>query len=53
MFQGTDQADWPDERKNHPERGSRWLHSDVKDVAYRYNYRLWKKWVEIETPNTP
>jgi hypothetical protein len=25
----------------------RWFHSDAKDVAYRYNYPMWNKYVEI------
>ena len=29
-----------------PRSAGRWLHSDAKNVAYRYNYKLWEKWVD-------
>jgi len=30
-----------------PRTGGRWLHSDAKNVAYRYNHLLWEKWIEL------
>jgi hypothetical protein len=27
--------------------GGRWFHSDAKNMAYRYNYKLWDTWVDI------
>ncbi|MDP1580082.1 MAG: hypothetical protein Q8M02_07380 [Candidatus Didemnitutus sp.] len=29
-----------------PRSAGRWLHSDAKNVAYRYNHKLWEKWVD-------
>ena len=27
--------------------GTRWLHSDMKDVAFWYNYNLYEKFIEV------
>lgn len=42
---------WPAARwLSHPtdpnQRMSRWLHSDTKDVAYHYNYKLFQDWIQ-------
>ena len=29
-----------------PRSAGRWFHSDAKNVAYRYNHKLWEKWVD-------
>ena len=52
MTQTNDDGAWPPARLNDPtkvtETGEgRWLHGDAKDVAYRYNYLLWKSWVDL------
>ena len=31
-----------------PRRDRRWLHSDIKNVAFRFNWRLYKRLVEGE-----
>ena len=31
-----------------PRRDRRWLHSDIKNVAFRFNWRLFKRLVEGE-----
>ena len=36
---------WPVERGPRPE-DQRWFHSDAKDIAYRYVYKLYDTWVE-------
>lgn len=36
---------WPEERGPRAE-DQRWFHSDAKDVAYRYVYKLYDTWVE-------
>ena len=30
-----------------PSPDGRWRHGDAKDVSYRYNYKLYERWVEI------
>jgi hypothetical protein len=30
-----------------PNGRGRFKHGDVKDVAYRFNYMLYRKWIEI------
>ena len=32
--------------RNHPKYGERWLHSDIKDMAYLYVYKAFDKMVE-------
>ena len=34
--------DWPD----HPDYSGRWCHSDMKDVAYFYNFKFYDKAAE-------
>ena len=34
--------DWPD----HPDYSGRWCHSDMKDVAYFYNFKFYDKAIE-------
>jgi len=34
-------------RNGWPRASGRWLHGDLKDVAYRYNYPLWQQWVSL------
>jgi hypothetical protein len=46
------QDGWPQARLNDPEKRKsptmgRWFHSDAKNIAYRYNYKLWDNWVSI------
>src|SRR5690606_9398495 len=36
----TYQDGWPTERLN-SSKGNRWLHSDLRDVAYFFNYGAW------------
>jgi hypothetical protein len=43
---------WPQERLNDPKMvmpngEGRWLHSDANDVAFRYNYKLFDRWIEL------
>ncbi|HEY5812160.1 MAG TPA: hypothetical protein VIT23_05875 [Terrimicrobiaceae bacterium] len=38
---------WPQSRLSNDKQLNRWLHGDAKDVAYRFNYLLYKKWVEL------
>jgi len=52
MTMTNDDEAWPQARlsdptKVTPEGKGRWLHGDAKDVAYRYNYLLWKNWVNL------
>lgn len=37
-------GEWPAERVNNDDMN--WKHSDAKDVAYRYVYKLYDTWVE-------
>jgi hypothetical protein len=46
------QDGWPQARLNDPKKRisltiGRWFHSDAKNIAYRYNYKLWDTWVGI------
>jgi hypothetical protein len=38
---------WPAERLQDPTKLTRWLHSDLKDVAYPFNHKLHDKLVEL------
>jgi hypothetical protein len=43
---------WPpsrmtDGRDKLPDGRGRWKHGDAKDVAYRFNYLLYRTWVEL------
>jgi hypothetical protein len=43
---------WPPSRMSNdkdklPDGRGRWKHGDAKDVAYRFNYLLYRKWVEL------
>lgn len=38
---------WPLARTAHQQQLARWLHSDVRDIPYLYNGRVFKKWVEL------
>jgi hypothetical protein len=38
---------WPQSRLSDVKKTNRWLHGDAKDVAYRFNYLLYRKWVEL------
>jgi len=33
--------------RNHKDYGKRWLHSDMKDMAYFYTHKLYKELVEL------
>lgn len=35
------QDGWPASRLSNQDRMNRWLHSDIRDVAYFFNYRAW------------
>ena len=37
---------WPRERGSKPE-DKKWFHSDAKDVAYRYVFPLYDKWIKL------
>lgn len=50
---GGFQDGWPVERLNSLTRLRRWLHSDAREIAYRYNHRLFEKWVEIGILSAP
>jgi hypothetical protein len=39
---------WPAERTGDSLKQSRWLHSDLRDVAYPYNGMVFDKFVELE-----
>ena len=41
----TKQDGWPKGRLDDNDKKNRWLHSDAKNIAYRYNYSLWDDWV--------
>jgi hypothetical protein len=43
----TSMNDWPQERLDDDKKNTRWLHSDARDVPYRYNSKLFDKWVEL------
>jgi hypothetical protein len=45
-FKNEDDA-WPQSRLSDDTKQNRWLHGDAKDVAYRFNYLLYRKWVEL------
>jgi hypothetical protein len=30
-----------------PNLTPRWLHSDAREIAYIYNYKLFNKWVDL------
>jgi hypothetical protein len=36
---------WPTERLNDDEKGNRWFHSDIKNIAYPFNYKGWNLFV--------
>jgi hypothetical protein len=45
-------GEWPAGRMSNdadklPDGRGRWKHGDAKDVAYRFNYLLYRKWVEL------
>ncbi len=42
----TEEDGWPQERLDNDRLKNRWLHSDAKNIAYRYNYKLWQDWVD-------
>jgi hypothetical protein len=42
------QRGWPAERTEDSLKQSRWLHSDLRDVAYPYNGMVFDKFVELE-----
>jgi hypothetical protein len=37
---------WPQERLSDNDKKNRWFHSDAKNIAYRYNHKLWEDWVD-------
>jgi hypothetical protein len=41
------EADWPQQRLDDDKLRNRWLHSDLKDVAYPFNHKLHDKLVEL------
>ena len=41
------QNDWPDVRKNNNSYGTRWLHSDFKNIAFPYVHSLFKKFTDV------
>jgi hypothetical protein len=43
----NDDGAWPQSRLSDTKKTNRWLHGDAKDVAYRFNYLLYIKWVEL------
>jgi len=40
------QDGWPQARLDNETLRNRWLHSDAKNIAYRYNHKLWEDWVD-------
>jgi hypothetical protein len=38
---------WPQARLNDQDDKNRWFHGDAKDIAYPFNYPLWKQWVQL------
>lgn len=38
----TYQDGWPDARLSAEGKGNRWFHSDIKNIAYPFNYRAWE-----------
>jgi hypothetical protein len=38
---------WPQERLDDVWRNIKWLHSDAREVAYLYTYKLFDKWIEL------
>jgi hypothetical protein len=49
MMHNTFKNGWPTSRKN----PKNWLHSDMRDVAYLYVYKLYDKFCEIAELETP
>lgn len=49
MLYMTDVAKWPEARNCWYNGGYRkeWHHSDFKDIAYPYVYKLYEKWIEL------
>jgi hypothetical protein len=41
------QTGWPASRLNDQDVTDRWLHSDLKDVAYQFNHRLYRRLVGL------
>ncbi len=41
------QNGWPWSRLSDEKLNNRWLHSDLKNVAYMFNYPVWKEWVTL------
>ena len=41
------QTGWPASRLANPDESTRWLHSDLKDVAYPYNHKMHDKIVDL------
>lgn len=44
---GEDGISKPNSPPNRYNYGMRWLHSDMKDVAFWYNYKLYEKFIEV------
>ncbi|MEM1223288.1 MAG: hypothetical protein AAGH40_11035, partial [Verrucomicrobiota bacterium] len=43
----TKQNGWPQARLNDPELGSRWLHSDFKNVSLNYVHLMYEEMIRI------
>jgi hypothetical protein len=41
------QNGWPESRLNNQELSDRWLHSDLKDVAYQFNHLLYQRLIGL------
>jgi hypothetical protein len=50
---GGYQDGWPEGRLNDSDKRSRWLHSDAREVAYRFNHALFEKWVRLGNLDAP
>lgn len=44
---------WPQERLADTTSNTRWLHSDAREIPYRYNHRVFEKWVELGNLKSP
>lgn len=38
---------WPAERLENGQKGNRWLHSDMKDVAFSYTWKLFSRFSDL------
>jgi hypothetical protein len=47
----TDASKWPSEKHESNESSGRWLHSDVREVAFCYLYKMYEKMINLGNLN--